>query len=55
MGPVETIPGMEVRKIKEKDAVNSTMMHCKNLYNCHNVSPVHQLKKKERSVSWGWC
>jgi hypothetical protein len=39
--PVETAPGMRGRRIREKmEGVNLTMIHCKNLDKCHNVSPV---------------
>jgi hypothetical protein len=43
---VETIPGMKLtgiypEGIKESDgSVNSTMIHCKNFCNCHNIFPV---------------
>jgi hypothetical protein len=42
MRPVETIPGMG-GGIKENDGgVNSTMIYCKNFYNCYNLPPVQQ-------------
>jgi hypothetical protein len=43
MRPVETIPGMGGRELKENDGgVNSTMIYCKNFYKCHNVLRVQQ-------------
>jgi hypothetical protein len=41
MRPLETIPGMVGRGIKEDDGgVNSTMICCKNFSKCHNVPTV---------------
>jgi hypothetical protein len=41
--PVEIIPGMGRREKKRMmEKMNSTMIHCKNLCNCHNVLPVQQ-------------
>jgi hypothetical protein len=46
MRPVETIPGMPGRGIKEKDGgVNSTTVYFKNFCICYNVSPAQQFKK----------
>jgi hypothetical protein len=43
MRPVEMIPGVGGRGIKENDGgVNSTMMYNKNICKCHNVSSVQQ-------------
>jgi hypothetical protein len=43
MRPAETIPGTGEEGIKENDGgVNSTMTHCKNFCNYHNVPPVQQ-------------
>jgi hypothetical protein len=39
MRPVETVPGMGVRGIKEW---NLTMIFCKNFCKCHTVPPVQQ-------------
>jgi hypothetical protein len=43
MRPVETVPGVWGRGIKENDGgVDSRMIyliHCKNISKCHNVSP----------------
>jgi hypothetical protein len=37
----EAIPGMGGERIKKNDGgVNSTMIYCKDLCKCHNVSPV---------------
>jgi hypothetical protein len=51
MIPVETIPELEERKIKEiSDWVNSSMMyliHCKNFCKCHNILP-HSTTIKKR-------
>jgi hypothetical protein len=42
----ETISGMgEVREWKMIEGVDSTMIHCKNFSQCHNVPTVQQLKK----------
>jgi hypothetical protein len=38
--PVETIPGMGVRGIKENERrVEFNMIYCKNFGKCHNVPP----------------
>jgi hypothetical protein len=38
MSPIETIPGIGGRRIKENyGGVNSTMIYCKNFGKCHNV------------------
>jgi hypothetical protein len=43
MRPVETVPGVEGRKIKENDrGVNSTMIYCKSFCKCHNVPSTQQ-------------
>jgi hypothetical protein len=43
MIPVETIPGMGERGIKENDGgVNSSMIYCKNFCKCHNVPSAQQ-------------
>jgi hypothetical protein len=39
MKPIETIPGIGGRRIKENDGgVNPTMIYCKNFCKCHSVS-----------------
>jgi hypothetical protein len=43
MRPAETIPVMRRGGIKENDGgANSTMIHFKNFYKCHNVPPVQE-------------
>jgi hypothetical protein len=41
--PIESIPGMGERKVKANDG-EGEFNHdiCKNIYKCHNVSPVEQ-------------
>jgi hypothetical protein len=48
MIPVETIPGIGGRGIKENDGVNSSIiyfLYCKSLCKCHNVPPPRKIKK----------
>jgi hypothetical protein len=41
MRPVETIPGIGGRRIKENDGgISSTMVYYKNFCKCHNVPPL---------------
>jgi hypothetical protein len=40
MRPVETIPGIGEERMKE--AVNSTMIYCKDFCKCHNVPSIQQ-------------
>jgi hypothetical protein len=52
MRPVETIPGMGGRGIKDDDGgVNLTKIYCKHFCTCHNVPPAPQynLKKKRKN------
>jgi hypothetical protein len=43
MIPVETVPGIRGRGMKENSGVNSNMIYliyCKNLCKCYSVSPL---------------
>jgi hypothetical protein len=39
MRPVETIPGMGGRRIKENDGGDESKIYCKHTYKCYNVPP----------------
>jgi hypothetical protein len=51
MIPVETTPEIRGGKIKEKDSGSNScmiyLMHCKNLFKCHNV-PLSSKTIKEK-------
>jgi hypothetical protein len=53
MRPVETIPRMGERGMKENDEeVNSRiiyLIYCKNFCKCHNVPPAQQEKKRSEA------
>jgi hypothetical protein len=55
--PVETIPGMVGRRIKENDGVNSTMIYCKNFVNVtiypHNNNMFKKVFKNPENKTFG--
>jgi hypothetical protein len=49
MIPFETVPGWGEELRREVKGVNSSMMHCKNICKCHNISsPSTTIKEKDR-------